>query len=70
MDFARLELEIDGLQGVGGAEPLIELFEDEKRRAVPSRASPVIVATLLRLVHRRLLVIRTSGGVAWPTSFT
>ena len=68
MDFARLELEIDGLQGVGGAETLVELFEHEKRRAGP--ASSIIVAALLRLVHRRLLVIRTSGGVAWRTSFT
>ena len=67
MDFARLELEIDGLQGVGGAETLVELFEHKKRRAGP--ASSIIVAALLSLVHRRLLVI-WSWGVAWRTSLT
>ena len=54
MDFARLEFKINGLQGVGGAETLVELFEHEKRRAGP--ASSITVAALLGLVHRRLLV--------------
>src|SRR4029077_13968426 len=67
MDFARLEFKINGLQGVGGTETLVELFEHEKRRA--GRASSITVTALLSLVHRRLLVIRCSGGVARRTSF-
>src|SRR4029077_17910917 len=62
MDFARLEFKINGLQGVGGTETLVELFEHEKKRA--GRASSITVTALLSLVHRRLLVIRCSGGVA------
>ena len=52
VDFACLEFEINGLEGVCGAEALVELLENEKRRPPFS----AIVATLLRLVHRRLLL--------------
>ena len=45
MDFARLEFEIDRLQGVGGAETLVELLENEEGRIRPSF---VTIATLLR----------------------
>jgi hypothetical protein len=50
MDFHRLEFEDRCLQGVRGAETLVEHLEDEKRRR---RAPLVAVATLLRLIHRR-----------------
>ena len=50
VDFACLEFEINGLEGVCGAEALVELLKNEKRSALLA-----IVATLLRLVHRRFL---------------
>jgi hypothetical protein len=56
VDFACLKGQIDGLQSVGGAESLIELFENQKRRAAGYRTRFRITPTLLCLVHRQLLV--------------
>ena len=41
---------------MGGAESLIELLEDQKRRAGGHRACFMITPTLLRLIHRQPLV--------------
>ena len=56
VDFACLKGQIDGFQRVGGAESFVEFLEHQKRRAAGHRACFRITPTLLRLVHRQLLV--------------
>ena len=53
MDFTCLEDQVYSLERVGGAKSLIELLENQKRRASGHRACFVVtLLTLLRLVHR------------------
>src|SRR5205823_7622542 len=69
MDFTRLKGQIDPLERMGRAEPLIESFQDKNRHSSPSRAR-FIAILLLYLVHVGFSVEGIRGDFKRPSYFT